>query len=788
MFAWQNTKQELFKLPGLEVHTIPPKSVKSKFDLLLDLRETGGTISGIIEYSTSLFEQTTIDRYVRYLRKLLEGMIADDYVAVDRLPIMPETETQQVVYDWNATRTEYDAGVSLAEAIEDRVARTPDAIAVTDENRQLTYSELNSLANRLSVELRSCGAGPDEVVGLCVERSVGMVVSLLAIVKSGAAYLPLDPWFPPERLTYMLEDSGARLLIVEQRTRELSRVFSGTTILLENESWLANSANNPAVTIDPEHLAYLIYTSGSTGKPKGVQIPRKALSNFLFSMRDWLQPNERDRLLAVTTISFDIAGLEIWLPLLAGAQIVMASREDAADGNALRALIERHDITFLQATPVTWWLLLGAGWIGKPNMQAICGGEAMPHELAKQLAPMLKRFWNLYGPTETTIWSTGYLIEDGSPPVPIGRPIGNTQCFILDSQRQPVPIGTIGELYIAGDGLARGYLNRPELTEERFVSNPFCPERDAKMFRTGDLARYLPNGVIQCLGRTDRQVKLRGFRIELGEIEAALKQHSGIRQATVAARGVTASEKKLVAYFIPSCEPAPESAELRAFLRRNLPDYMVPSEYLALESFPISPNGKIDIEALPDPSESAVINPELGPIESLLRKYQEFDSVALILRPNAEPDERPVVFAVAKNGQETPLVMLRKYLRGRCPEKFIPGKIVYLRELPSSRAGAIDRASLMKMEWGAAAGAETQDNPDSPRTETEIKLAEIWREILKIPQAGVSDKFFDIGGHSLLSIQMISRVERETGYRFSLREILMNTLGQLAQKLSESLK
>ncbi len=792
MFAWQNTVQEPFNLPGLEAQTIPYRSVKSKFDLLLDMRETAGVTYGIIEYATSLFEKTTVVRLIGYLRTLLQGMIANESVAIDRLPIMPEAERQQVLLDWNATEAQYENGASLAELIERQVARTPDAIAVADAEQHLTYQELNSLANQLAVELKNRGAGPDEVVGLCVERSASMVVALLAIMKSGAAYLPLDPWFPPERLAYMLEDSGTRLLVTEGKTRELLPNFNGTTILMEDDSWHANSSSNLAVTVAAEHLAYLIYTSGSTGKPKGVQIPRKALSNFLCSMREWLQLSEHDRILAVTTISFDIAGLEIWLPLLVGAQVVMASREDVADGTALRNLIEQHNITFLQATPVTWWLLLGAGWSGKPDMQAVCGGEAMPHELAAQLAPILKNFWNLYGPTETTIWSTGYLIEDASAPVLIGRPIGNTQCYILDSQHQPVPIGSIGELYIAGDGLARGYLNRPELTAEKFVANPFSPERNARMYRTGDLARYLPDGNIQCLGRTDHQVKLRGFRIELGEIEAALKQHPGIGQATVVSRGTTASEKKLVAYLIASRQPAPDSAELRAFLRQNLPDYMVPSDYVALESFPISPNGKIDIKALPDPTTvtpAAAISPELAPIESLLREYPEFTSVALILRPNAQADERPVVFAVAKNGEEKPLLMLRKYLRGRCPEKFIPERIVYLPELPSDALGAIDRAKLVEMAWGVEAAIDlSRDTADAPQTETEIELAEIWRDILKIPHAGVNDKFFDIGGHSLLSIQMISRVERETGYRFNLREILMNTLGQLAQKLSQETK
>jgi amino acid adenylation domain-containing protein len=432
-----------------------------------------------------------------------------------------------------------------------------------------------------------------------------MIVALLAIIKAGAAYLPLDPLFPPERLGYMLSDSGSRLLITEKSLRETLPAFAGTIVQLDDEGWRANGRDNPAVAVKPDDLGYVIYTSGSTGKPKGVQLPRKAMTNLLWTMREWLQLTNRDRLLAVTTISFDIASADVWLPLLVGAQTVVASFEAASDGNALQDLLQRHDITFLQATPVTWRLLFDAGWRGKANLQTVCTGEAMPHEVAVQLVPVVKRVWNLYGPTETTIWSTGYEITDGRETILIGRPVFNTQCYILDARRELVPAGVTGELYIAGDGLARGYLNRPELTAEKFVADPFAGGA-ARMYRTGDLARYRPDGNIECLGRIDHQVKLRGYRIELGEIEARLAEYPGVREAVVIAREDTPGDKRLVAYYAVSTLADAEKGNIgaeqfRAYLSTDLPEYMIPAAYVRMEALPLTPNGKIDREALPAP-------------------------------------------------------------------------------------------------------------------------------------------------------------------------------------------
>ncbi len=518
--------------------------------------------------------------------------VVDPEQAISSAPALTSAERQQLLVDWNDTERDYPRESPLAKLIEAQVERTPDAIAVISGEQQLTYAELNQRANQLAWELRKHGAGPNHMVALCVDRSADLIVGLLAIVKAGAAYLPLDPLLPAERLSYMLEDSGVQLLITEKR---LTAVFAGTTILLEDAGWLANPSYNLSVSVRPEDLAYLIYTSGSTGKPKGVQISRGALTNFLWSMREWLQLTEHDRALAVATISFDIAGLEIWIPLLAGAQLVIASRDSAMDGNALRALLERHDITFMQATPVTWRLLFDSGWQGKPDLQVVFGGEAMPPDLAAKLAAAVRRAWNFYGPTETTICSTGHQLTSGEESTLIGRPLANTKCYILDEQQQPVPIGATGELYIGGDGLACGYLNQPELTAEKFVADPFR-EHGGRMYRTGDLARYDADGNIEFLGRLDQQVKIRGYRIELGEIEAALTNQPEIEQAVVLAREDAAGSKRLTAYLVAS--KALEASELRDRLKSFLPDYMLPSEFVFLDRLPISPNGKIDRNAL----------------------------------------------------------------------------------------------------------------------------------------------------------------------------------------------
>jgi amino acid adenylation domain-containing protein len=603
MINWRDRDLQLpfIGLEGLDVEPLLAESRTSKNDLTLFVTDAGEQIHLEFEYNTDLFDADRIQRMSEHMRVLLEAVLRNPAQHLARLPVLTAQEEQQLLVDWNATEREYPSETPLAALVESQVERTPDAVAVIFGESSISYRDLNARANRLAHQLRKQGAGPDQLVGVCMERSIDMVVALLAVIKAGAAYVPLDPDLPAERLNYIIHDSEMPILLTQQSLRNsVSAVstFRGTAIDLDNPLWQSHDSQNPAVAVTPQNLAYVIYTSGSTGKPKGVAVPRKALTNFLWSMKDWLKPQAGQASLAATTISFDIAGLEIWLPLLVGAHIVMVDHQTAANGQELASVVKQHDIRMAQATPVTWRLLLSSSWPGKPDLLAICGGEALPRELASQLRPLVGCLWNLYGPTESTIWSTGTLVDEADQLIAIGRPIANTQCYILDQQQQPVPIGVVGELYIAGDGLANGYLNRPQLTETKFLPNPFISGQ--RMYRTGDLARYRRDGRIECLGRTDHQVKLRGYLIELAEIESILDSHPGIRQSVVVKREDRAEDTRLVAYFVPDGETVPDRAELRALLKRSLPDYMIPSDYVPLDSLPTTPNGKVDRLALPD--------------------------------------------------------------------------------------------------------------------------------------------------------------------------------------------
>ncbi|HWF17730.1 MAG TPA: amino acid adenylation domain-containing protein, partial [Verrucomicrobiae bacterium] len=492
------------------------------------------------------------------------------------------------------------------ELFEDQTARAPDATAITFHGESLTYDQLNRRANRLAHHLRSLGVGPETLVGLCVERSLEMAIGLLAIFKAGGAYVPLDPNYPSERLAFILEDAKVPVLITQEsflgNLPKPNGAFAPRVICLDPELSVIGPQSDFDLrpNAEPDNLAYVLYTSGSTGKPKGVQIPHRALINFLWSMSR--QPGfiASDILLAVTTLSFDIAGLELWLPLMVGGQVVIADNETVRDGKRLAKELEQCGATVLQATPATWRMLLETGWAGNPRLKALCGGEAWGADLAKALLPKCASLWNMYGPTETTIWSAATQVEQGEGPL-IGEPIANTQFYILDEHLQPVPLGVPGELHIGGDGLARGYLNRPELTVEKFVPDPFGKEAGARLYKTGDLVQRHPSGQLEFLGRLDHQVKIRGFRIELGEIEAVLRSHSNVREAVVMARENQGREKRLVAYVVARQPSASLIRELQSFVAEKLPGYMVPTAFVMLDSLPLTPNGKIDRKALPEP-------------------------------------------------------------------------------------------------------------------------------------------------------------------------------------------
>ncbi|MCZ8026906.1 MAG: amino acid adenylation domain-containing protein, partial [Microcystis sp. M53603_WE2] len=603
-------------------------------DLSLMVREAKGEIEPCWQYNTDLFEAVTIERMAKHFVRLLNSIVLNPQQPIFQLSMLTEVEQRQLLFDWNNTQADYPLDKCIHQLFEEQVERTPNAVAVVFEGQQLTYNELNCRANQLAHYLRKLGVKADTLVGISLERSLEMMVGLLGILKAGGAYVPLDPEYPKERIEYILSHSDAKFLITSSQILESFPNHRAQVICLDTDkSDIAQeNQNNPKSQVGAEHLCYVIFTSGSTGKPKGVQICHQSLVNFIHSMKSEPGLTAQDCLVAVTTISFDIHTLEIYLPLVVGAKLILASSQIASDGLGLAELIATHQATVMQATPATWRILLSPDWQGNPKLKAICGGEALPRELADSLLAKVGSLWNIYGPTETTVWSTTYEVKRDRPnprldtPEPIGRPIANTQVYILDSSLQPVPIGVPGELYIGGDGVARGYFQQPDLTAERFLSNPFLP--NSPLYKTGDLARYLSDGNIEYLGRIDNQVKIRGFRIELGEIETVLSQHTAVKTAVVIAREDETNQKRLVAYIIPKIEiistPKEQNSlnvtELRQFLKAKLPEYMIPSAFVILESLPLTPNGKTDYRALPAPefqSQEQYIAPR-NPIEEIL--------------------------------------------------------------------------------------------------------------------------------------------------------------------------
>ena len=463
---------------------------------------------------------------------------------------------------------------------------------------RLSHGELAARANRLARQLMERGLGPGQLAGLSLSRTPDMLVGLLGILKTGAGYVPLDPDFPGERLAYMMEDAGLSLLLTESALQDRLPAGGQPVVCLDQLDLASGPATPPAVPEDPNQTAYVIYTSGSTGRPKGVQVPHRCVVNFLHSMLEAPGLGADDTLLAVTTLSFDIAVLELYGPLLAGGRVWVADKATVGDGARLMARVSAPSVRVMQATPATWQLLRAAGWTGRADLKVLCGGEALPADLADWLASHCGEVWNLYGPTETTVWSTAWQVEAGAP-VRIGRPIGNTRVHVLDGHGQPVPVGVWGELYIGGEGVSAGYLNRAELTAERFVADPFSDTPGARLYRTGDRVRWDRHGQLEYDGRLDHQVKVRGYRIELGEIESVLKSQAAVREAVVVVREDLPGDVRLVAYYVATDEVT--VTVLRAHLRERLPEYMIPQHFVALESLPLTPNGKVDRKALPAP-------------------------------------------------------------------------------------------------------------------------------------------------------------------------------------------
>jgi amino acid adenylation domain-containing protein len=610
MVFYQNFPESSLQLPGLTLQNVPVENAHSgtaRADLSIFASEHAGGLRMLLEYATDLFDAGTMQAFARHLETLLVAAVADPARRIAEIDILPADERQRMLVEWNRTGRALPEQATLHGLFEAQAARTPQALAVMQGDAVVRYAELDAQAEAVAARLRAHGVGPGAMVGLYLERTPRMLAALLGVLKSGAAYVPLDPGFPRERIACMLEDAAAPVVIADGAIA--AQLPSGAHALLHIEDILDGAASDTdtaaAVHAGADDTAYVLFTSGSTGRPKGVRVPHRAAVNFLASMARAPGMGADDTLCAITTLSFDIALLELMLPLTVGARVALADRATASEGDALARLLDAVDATVMQATPATWRMLLDAGWRGRPGMRLLCGGEALPRELADRLLGCGSELWNVYGPTETTVWSTIERVQPGEGAISIGRPIDNTSVYVVDARMQPVPAGVPGELLIGGLGVAQGYLDRPELTAEKFIADPFGARTEGRLYRTGDLARWRRDGRLEVIGRIDHQVKLRGFRIELGEIESVLLARDDVAEAVVVCREDRPGDKRLVAYVVPAAgqddAAAIDIAALRATARERLPEYMVPSAWMVLERMPLTPNGKVDRRALPAP-------------------------------------------------------------------------------------------------------------------------------------------------------------------------------------------
>jgi len=621
MFALQNMPAEELQLPGLTLSSFPIEIIKVRFDIEIHLWEKPEGLSGMVVYNTDLFEDATIARLMGHYETLLESIVTDPEQRISELPLLTAAERHQLLVEWNDTQADYPLDKCIHHLFEEQVKRSPEAVALMFEDRQMTYGELNDRSNQLAHHLQSLGVGPDVLVGICMERCLEMIVGLLGILKAGGAYVPLDPAYPKERLAFMLEDTQTPVLLSQRRLASRLPEHNAHLLCLDKDlkEIAQQSKENPACSVKSENLAYVIYTSGSTGRPKGVSMPHDSLSNLLVWQLQNFNNLKDAKTLQFTTLSFDVSFQEIFSTLCAGGKLVLISEDLRRDTSDLYRLLANASIERLFLPFVALQLLaevaIDQGPVTLSLQEVITAGEQL--QITPQIAELFKGLKecilvNQYGPTESHV-VTAFVLKDSpddwSLLPSIGRPISNSKIYLLDNNLQPVPVGVAGELYIGGACLARGYFNQPALTAEKFIPDPFNRQPGEALYKTGDLARYFPDGTIEFLGRRDFQVKLRGFRIELGEVEATLCQHPFVSEAVVVARDDRPGDKRLVAYVVASAaERVPATGDLRIFLQEKLPDYMIPSAFVFLDALPLTASGKVDRRALPAPD---VVRPDL---------------------------------------------------------------------------------------------------------------------------------------------------------------------------------
>ncbi len=792
---------------NLENVILSNKRDYENFEIFVNATTSGQNFVLEWSYNTQLFQRETIKRMMEEFEALIYTVVKDPDIVVDALVQSEDDHVDEKLSEWNNTSVSYPKDSPVYTFISHNAINYPEKTAIKFKDRSISYQSLESHINQLSAYLIGVEVKHGDRIAIAMNRSPEMLISMLAVMKAGAVYIPVDPEYPGKRIEYMLSDSSAKMLLTSSEYQGKFVNPDITELIFEEiaEKLASYPAVDPMIKIGGNDLAYIMYTSGSTGQPKGIAIEHKGLTNFLCSMQKAPGIAVDDRLLAVTTISFDISGLELYLPLISGAQLVLADTDTTRDGREIMDLLKSENITMMQATPSTWRMMLETGWDERLKLKVLCGGEALPQDLAVSLSKRSEQVWNMYGPTETTIWSAIRRIIDPEETITVGHPIHNTKIYILDEDLNMVRSGVTGEIYIAGHGLARGYWNKPELTGKSFIESPFGDEEFNRLYRTGDLGKFLPDGQIQCFGRIDNQIKLRGYRIELGAIENNLNSLPGVKECAVIGREDRPGDQRLVAYIVPDYPLEANASNLnktvalasaqilnwKKGLKEFLPSYMIPGEYIGLPAIPLLPNGKIDRKALPKPNEvlpqrASYELPKSNSEKLIAEIWKELlgvESVGLHndffeLGGHSLTAVQVMIRLEKETGRKFPLTAFFKF---STLDSFAHhfDELIATEETPSNDVPAqqheestevllIDTASATKDQPLPFSEGSTKPDKILPRTVIEKTVANIWAEYLGLESVGVYDDFFELGGHSLTALSVMTRIEKETGQRLPL--------------------